>query len=364
MTSSLMASNAQVLIRSRTLLFLSFRDTRSSYYPPKFSRSKGKQRQQEDSAEQEALLGNQHDSVEVDVEESTSALPPKWVDFSEQVEELIEKIKPKLVQLDKLTVKHVLPGFNDRSSEERQIEALTQEITKGFRRSQLLIRKISDYGSQMEAHIHQFHSQKHRQGQPRFANRDVTLAKNAQIALATKVQNMTSLFQKRQRVYLQQLKGFRDGSPGDKTAIFAIEDDSHGDVQGSTGYLDGPQSQQQQQHKEALDHQFEQDLLEHRDKEIAGIAQSLSELADMFKDLQNLVLDQGTLLDRIDYNVEQMSVDVQGAVQELKVATEYQKRSGKCRIIFLLLLLIFGAILVLIYKPRRVLDADHHGSSS
>lgn len=41
----------------------------------------------------------------------------------------------------------------------------------------------------------------------------------------------------------------------------------------------------------------------------------------MFKDLSSLVIDQGTLLDRVDYNVEQMGVDVKGAVEELKEAT-------------------------------------------
>lgn len=69
-------------------------------------------------------------------------------------------------------------------------------------------------------------------------------------------------------------------------------------------------------------HTFNQDFIQDRDREIAGIAQSITELADMFKDLGNLVLDQGTLLDRIDYNVEQMSTDVRGAVEELKVATK------------------------------------------
>ncbi len=32
--------------------------------------------------------------------------------------------------LDKLHARHVLPGFADRSSEEREIEAATSEITK------------------------------------------------------------------------------------------------------------------------------------------------------------------------------------------------------------------------------------------
>lgn len=32
--------------------------------------------------------------------------------------------------LDKLHAKHVLPGFTDRSAEEREIEAATTDITK------------------------------------------------------------------------------------------------------------------------------------------------------------------------------------------------------------------------------------------
>lgn len=60
-----------------------------------------------------------------------------------------------------------------------------------------------------------------------------------------------------------------------------------------------------------------------RDREITTIAESITELADLFKDLSNLVIDQGTLLDRIDYNVEQMATEMEKAVGELNVATKY-----------------------------------------
>jgi syntaxin 16 len=51
------------------------------------------------------------------------------------------------------------------------------------------------------------------------------------------------------------------------------------------------------------------------------IAKSISTLADVFKDLQVMVIDQGTILDSIEYNIEQTVVHVQEAVKELKVAT-------------------------------------------
>ena len=54
-----------------------------------------------------------------------------------------------------------------------------------------------------------------------------------------------------------------------------------------------------------------------REQEINDIAKGIIELADIFKDLQTMVIDQGTMLDRIDYNVERMVVDVKEAEKEL-----------------------------------------------
>lgn len=111
-----------------------------------------------------------------------------------------------------------------------------------------------------------------------------------------------------------------------------------------------------------------------RDRELTEIANSIASLAELFKDLSILVIDQGTLLDSVEYNIEQTSVHVAEAVKELDVATgyvaapdslmsycsdelnqtgSYQKNTGRRKIIFLLLLIIFGLIVVLIFKPRR-----------
>ena len=44
----------------------------------------------------------------------------------------------------------------------------------------------------------------------------------------------------------------------------------------------------------------------HRDQEIQHIARSIEELSQIFKELAVLVIDQGTVLDRIDFNMEQV----------------------------------------------------------
>lgn len=93
--------------------------------------------------------------------------------------------------------------------------------------------------------------------------------------------------------------------------------------------------------------------IEQRTHEITQIASSIGELADVFRDLGNLVVEQGTVLDSVEYNVQQTAKQMDDAVQELHVARRYQSNTGKRKCILLLILLIIGMILILIYKPRR-----------
>ncbi len=66
--------------------------------------------------------------------------------------------------------------------------------------------------------------------------------------------------------------------------------------------------------------------LDTRDRELTEIAKSIAQLAELFKDLSALVIDQGTLLDSVEYNVEQTAVHMEDAVKELETATRYVLR--------------------------------------
>lgn len=90
-----------------------------------------------------------------------------------------------------------------------------------------------------------------------------------------------------------------------------------------------------------------------REREITDIAKGIIELADIFKELQTMVIDQGTMLDRIDYNIEQLNVHVKAADKEMTVAQGYQKKTFKRKVIMLLLLLVVGMIILVSIKPRN-----------
>ncbi|KAH9895038.1 t-SNARE [Cubamyces lactineus] len=335
-SSSSSSSSLNPTTRSRTLLFISYRDSRAGSSRTRRSRvvTNYDDAQNEDD-EHERLINADSGHISIDAE-----LPPKWVDIADQVKEILAGVEAKIAALDKLHAKHVLPGFSDRSAEEREIEAATTEITKDFRQCHALIQRI---GSMPQ---HSFPP-----SQAGQSHHHELAAKNVQRGLAAKVQELSATFRKKQRVYMEKLQGHAIKNQDLLAASGAVS------LKGSAGIS-------------ALDEDVEAaaasqtdvvvrtlsglDLnLETRDRELVEIAKSISELAELFKDLSALVIDQGTLLDSVEYNIEQTAAHMEDAVRELDVATKYQKNTGRRQCIFLLLLIIFGLILVLIFKPRR-----------
>ena len=48
-------------------------------------------------------------------------------------------------------------------------------------------------------------------------------------------------------------------------------------------------------------------------------------MAQIFKDLNQLVIEQGTIVDRIDYNMDQAVTKVREGLQQVVKAEEYKK---------------------------------------
>ncbi|KAL0955920.1 hypothetical protein HGRIS_002111 [Hohenbuehelia grisea] len=318
---------AEPTTRSRTLLFLSYRDSQA--------RSSRFTRHRTDAYADDDVPDDEHEGLIAHPAQDL-ALPPKWVDITEQVEDILAGTQAKISSLEKLHAKHVLPGFTDRSFEEQEIEAATTDITRDFRKCQSLIQKIGT----MAAAPHAFPPTS-------TSNRHETLAaKNVQRGLAAKVQDLSALFRKKQRVYMEKLQGHAIKNQDLLIASGTIS------LKGSDGMsaVDDDVAAAQNQTQAFVG---ETRNLQARDRELAEIAKSIAQLAELFKDLSALVIDQGTLLDSVEYNIEQTAVQMQDAVRELDTATKYQKNTGRRKCIFLLLLIIFGLIVVLIFKPKR-----------
>ncbi len=69
----------------------------------------------------------------------------------------------------------------------------------------------------------------------------------------------------------------------------------------------------------------EYDEVVERDRELRNVAKSIKELSEVFRDLAILVIDQGTALDRIDFNLENTQHHMEDAVVTLKSADDLSK---------------------------------------
>ncbi|KAI9931258.1 hypothetical protein ASPWEDRAFT_34197 [Aspergillus wentii DTO 134E9] len=332
--------------RDRTNLYISYRQS-FTHHPAKKPRyigpSNGFSDTPSQSDESRRLIsdsGGFDDDGDAIIE--MDVLPPRWVDVQDEVTELLADIAQKSAQLDKLHHKHLLPSFGDeevRKQEEGVIEKFTRDITKGFHDCQKAVQRIEMMVREAKQ-------------QGGVTNGDETMAKNIQISLAARVQEASARFRKKQSTYLKKLRGLEGAAaPFDRSSTPMQNPYAEPSLMESDADKSFSQSTLMQTSQRVTGQNDA--AIEQREREINDIAKGIIELSDIFRELQAMVIDQGTMLDRIDYNVERMGTEVKAADKELKVATNYQRRTTKRKIMLLLIILVAGMIIVLLVKPKR-----------
>lgn len=78
-------------------------------------------------------------------------LSPQYVDFKEQIRTEMFTIKQKMNELRASHGKATLTSFDDTNSSEVEIEVLTQDITRLFRKCEVRLQRFGDTGSVSEA---------------------------------------------------------------------------------------------------------------------------------------------------------------------------------------------------------------------
>mmetsp|Transcript_23897 Transcript_23897/g.35070 ORF Transcript_23897/g.35070 Transcript_23897/m.35070 type:complete len:310 (-) Transcript_23897:102-1031(-) len=250
-------------------------------------------------------------------------LPPLWVDGIEQAEADIARIQSKMRELSALHTKRLMVNFEtDEVVQEREIDILTQDITDIFRHAEGLLKRFGSQGD--EANVSQ---------------QELTVRANMQRSMAKKLQGLSMSFRGSQKEYLSRLQAQKSGS-GAQAFDFLSNEKKSGLAEVDTGFTAAQM--------QILDDTEE--LVNQRDEEITRIAKSIEELAQIFKELAVLVIDQGTILDRIDYNMEQVLEHTKEGIIQLEKAENYQKSALPMRCIIVLVFLIAIMLGVLVLK--------------
>lgn len=91
-----------------------------------------------------------------------------------------------------------------------------------------------------------------------------------------------------------------------------------------------------QQQQQKVDPFLDSEHLKARDQEMTAIVKSIVELNQIFHDINTLVVNQGSVLDRIDYNVETVQHRVEEGVLALSKAEKNMRSARKLKMILIL----------------------------
>ena len=238
---------------------------------------------------------------------------PAVRDWSSSVKEAkldMEKIKERLTVLQKIQQRRLLKVFDDASGVETlgdaEIDAVGQEIMRLFRSCEKRIKEIERF--------------------PGADGKEEELKKNAQRGLAGRLQGLNEEVRTCQKQFMREVKRRQ------QMASFGETSETN---TGGTSLLDAALTEHQTAALESMEAEAEM-----RSQEINKIAKSVADLNRVFKELATLVIEQGTLLDRIDYNVENVQDNTKQATVQLQQADEEQKSGTAKQCIIILIVLI------------------------
>ncbi|KAK4751117.1 hypothetical protein SAY87_004599 [Trapa incisa] len=250
----------------------------------------------------------------------TVGLLPAWVDFSEEIAANVQSARIKMVELGKAHAKALMPSFGDGKEDQRLIESLTQEITDLIKRSDKNLQRLYSPGT----------------------SEDSNLRKNVQRSLGTQLQGLSIELRKKQSAYLNRLKQQKEGQDGADFEMNFI---------GTRSRTDDDDSDDMGFNEHQMDRLKKSEAITvEREREIQQVVESVNELAEIMKDLSYLVIDQGTIVDRIDYNVQNVASTVEKGLKELQKAERSQKQGRMVKCATVLVIMCFVMLVLLILK--------------
>jgi syntaxin 16 len=253
-------------------------------------------------------------------------------------------IKARMAELAALHGRAALVSFSDSRATQDGVEVTTAEVTRQFRAAEG--RLASFNGAAGTA----------------LSLADSKVRDSVRRTLAGELQALSLQFRRQQKAYLEKLRAARglpgsggggaNGKPASTAGAFALLDGDGGDddddgLAGGTGAAPAAFTQAQASRAGGL-----ATLAAERDREVAAVTSSIAALAQIMKDLSSLVIEQGTVLDRIDYNLEASAASVDAGVRQL-VRAERAQRAGRlvscillraALVVFMLLVIVLRAV--------------------
>ena len=217
----------------------------------------------------------------------------------------------------------LIPKFDDQENKKlnKSIKEISTEMTQELKQCQNILKEIINDKEDLNDIIN-------------FSELNATnvqIKQNMKQNIITKLNDFTKKFKLNQELYNNKFQDFViDEEMANKS--FSIR------------------KNEEKNSNDFLSTQENNDQLRRRDEDLTNLLKSVNDLAQIFKDMQTLVMEQGTILDRIDYNIDIASSNISQGKKNITKADKHMKNNCFRNVIIILIVIIFIEALLLVLK--------------
>ena len=245
-----------------------------------------------------------------------------YVESYEKVNNILDELLTNFASLKSFQQERIKPKFVDEDIQNKKIDGeidkLIIKMMKKIKFCEALTKMIKEKKSEVNTSLEK-------------------VKNNIKIFLTTKIQNFSNEFRQNQQQYLKYLK--------DMGIIIYSNEDKNNKSESLLNDNDDEKKNFLYTKDDDVNIQIKK-----RDEDIDILVKSINELSGIFKDLQNIVQEQGTILDRIDYNINISYENSQEGLKNLKKAEQHNNESCFRNAILLLFFIIFVETILIICK--------------
>ena len=252
--------------------------------------------------------------------ELQSLQSPRYMDMYEQCNNLLQDLEIEFNKLKEEQQKRIVPSFDETNTKliNQNIQMISDRMTQKLKKCKYLTKELktllanSSLDDNIKINMYQ-----------NLLNRLAEISREMQI-------NEEKYIQK-----YQELNGYEE-------SFFTINNTNN------TNNLDSIETFQS--HVFNSNNKKKIDVTKERNKELDQMVNTVNELKNIFQDVSNMVISQGTILDRIDYNTYQGRHNIRRGNRELEESHESLKSGCLRKINQILIIAIFIMSLLIIFK--------------
>ncbi|KJP87396.1 hypothetical protein AK88_02953 [Plasmodium fragile] len=303
----------------------------------RFKLSAYEQLDDEDSGREENLLSRAED-MEM---QTHSLLPPQWIEKIEECSEDIGNIKLKLMQLEKIKKKKIVNVLQDDQMIVQEIAKMCTDITVLIKNCESKIQGIAwddaSWGQGKDGLTSEQSANEQGERQEKHPDPNDLIGRlkiNAKKSLISQLKSISQTFHNKQQAYINEYK--------------KISNECN-DYAGDLAVVDMEDIQRAELTYEANNNLNGVNIAS-RNTDLKKISNTVIDLHHIFKELSVMLVEQGSMLDRIDYNLDLSLDKCEKGLNKLKIFHKNEGDKLAARCVSFLTWLIFVLLILIILK--------------